>query len=114
MKKFIISVQEAIGQLQQENQKAFTVVMEHGTMSVEYFAPVVADTQQPHLQDELYIIVSGDAQLFRNGETTSCSEGDVIFVPAGMEHRFESFSMDFATWAIFYGQEGGESINRNL
>lgn len=114
MKKFIISVQEAIGQLQQENHKASTMVMEHGTMSVEYFAPIIADTQQPHLQDELYIIVSGNAQLFRNGETASCSKGDVIFVPAGMEHRFESFSMDFATWVIFYGQEGGESINRNL
>jgi len=26
-----------------------------------------------------------------------------------MEHRFEKFSDDFATWVIFYGKEGGET-----
>jgi hypothetical protein len=25
-----------------------------------------------------------------------------------MEHYFENFSDDFATWVIFYGEEGGE------
>ena len=27
---------------------------------------------------------------------------------AGVEHRFEDFSADFATWVFFYGPEGGE------
>jgi len=31
-----------------------------------------------------------------------------LFVPAGIEHRFENFTSDFATWVIFYGKEGGE------
>jgi len=26
-----------------------------------------------------------------------------------MDHRFENFTDDFATWVIFYGEEGGES-----
>jgi mannose-6-phosphate isomerase-like protein (cupin superfamily) len=34
--------------------------------------------------------------------------GDALFVPAGMKHRFENFSDDFATWIMFYGPEGGE------
>jgi len=34
--------------------------------------------------------------------------GDVIFAPAGIEHRFENFSDDFVTWVIFYGPVGGE------
>jgi hypothetical protein len=25
-----------------------------------------------------------------------------------MEHRFEDFTEDFATWVVFYGPEGGE------
>jgi hypothetical protein len=29
-------------------------------------------------------------------------------VAAGVQHRFEEFSDDFATWVIFYGPEGGE------
>ena len=32
-----------------------------------------------------------------------------MFVPAGVEHRFENFTEDFKTWVIFYGGDGGES-----
>lgn len=34
--------------------------------------------------------------------------GDLLFVPAGVVHRFEEFTDDFATWVMFYGPEGGE------
>jgi mannose-6-phosphate isomerase-like protein (cupin superfamily) len=36
--------------------------------------------------------------------------GEVLFVPAGVVHRFEDFSDDFATWVFFYGPEGGERV----
>ena len=39
----------------------------------------------------------------------SFKENDVLFVPAGIEHRFENFTDDFATWVIFYGEKGGEN-----
>ena len=39
---------------------------------------------------------------------TKFRQGDFLFVPAGIEHRFESFTNDFATWVIFYGPVGGE------
>jgi len=34
--------------------------------------------------------------------------GDVLFVAAGVEHRFSKFTDDFATWVFFYGPQGGE------
>jgi hypothetical protein len=34
--------------------------------------------------------------------------GDVLFAAAHVEHRFEGFSDDFATWVVFYGPPGGE------
>ena len=40
------------------------------------------------------------------------NQGQVLFVPAGIEHRFEDFSDDFSTWVIFYGPAGGESNER--
>ena len=83
----------------------FAEVMEDGKMTVEYYAPKLADEQTPHKKDELYIIASGSSGFYRNGETIECSQGDVIFVPAHMEHRFINFSDDFATWVIFYGDE---------
>ncbi|HXL57757.1 MAG TPA: cupin domain-containing protein [Chitinophagaceae bacterium] len=109
MEKFHISLTEAITQLSKETIQKFTVLLKHGTMSIEYFAPEKFDTQKPHKQDEIYIIASGSGTFFRNGERISFSTGDVLFVPTGMEHRFENFTDDFATWVIFYGKEGGEN-----
>jgi mannose-6-phosphate isomerase-like protein (cupin superfamily) len=51
------------------------------------------------------VIVSGYSEFYRNGEIINCGTGDVIFVPAGIEHRFINFSKDFATWVIFYGEK---------
>ena len=80
-------------------------VLQNGTMSVEYFAPQKTDTQSPHKQDELYIIIEGSSDFYRNNAIVKCKKGDVLFVPAKMEHRFINFSEDFATWVIFYGEE---------
>ena len=101
-------LQEALQQLQQEGGKPFTTVLQHGSMSVEYYKPEGEDLQTPHRQDELYVVASGTGTFYRNGERCTFGPGDVLFVPAGMEHRFENFSPDFATWVIFYGPDGGE------
>jgi mannose-6-phosphate isomerase-like protein (cupin superfamily) len=85
-----------------------TPVITHGTMTVEIFAPKETDFQTPHEQDELYIIVSGTGEFVRAGETVTFAPGDVIFVPAHMEHRFTQFTPDFVTWVVFYGAKGGE------
>jgi mannose-6-phosphate isomerase-like protein (cupin superfamily) len=103
-----ISLQNAIEQLKTETSFPFTKLMQHGSMSIEYFAPKEIDIQQPHLQDEIYVIASGKSIFFCGGEYMDCEKGDLLFVPAGTIHRFEHFSDDFATWVIFYGPQGGE------
>ncbi|ANU07298.1 cupin domain-containing protein [Paraurantiacibacter namhicola] len=86
----------------------FFAGLAHGTMTVELFRPEGEDTQQPHAQDELYIIRRGRSEFLRGGERVSVGEGDSLFVPAGMDHRFVDFSDDFDTWVVFWGPEGGE------
>lgn len=100
-----VSLTEAIELLKQHPEKPFVTVMHDETMSVEYFAPQKIDTQTPHQQDELYIIVRGHGSLVKEKETFEVKAGDVLFVKAGIEHRFENFSDDFATWVIFYGEK---------
>jgi mannose-6-phosphate isomerase-like protein (cupin superfamily) len=84
-------------------------VLRYGTMSVEIFAPKEQDFQTPHEQDELYFIVSGGGEFWLNGETLPFGAGDVIFVPAHVEHRFTTFTPDFVTWVVFYGPKDGEA-----
>ena len=73
----------------------------HGRLLL--FAPEGEDRQTPHTQDEFYIVVSGSGIFRRDGETVPFVAGDVLFVPAGVTHRFETFSDDFQTWVIFFG-----------
>ena len=102
-----VSVEEALQQLDKEN--LFATVLEHRTMSVEIYEPQGEDHQLPHEQDELYVVISGSGDFYNNGITKSFQEGDVLFVPAGVEHRFLNFTANFKTWVIFYGPKGGEA-----
>ncbi|MBO6585744.1 MAG: cupin domain-containing protein [Gracilimonas sp.] len=75
---------------------------------MEYYKPDQTDKQQPHEQDEIYVVISGSG-FFVNGDKRYPFEaGQVLFVPAGEVHRFEDFTEDFATWVFFYGPKGGE------
>jgi mannose-6-phosphate isomerase-like protein (cupin superfamily) len=85
-----------------------STLLARGSMTLEFYAPRGADHQTPHTKDEIYILMKGHG-WFRSGEDRYAVEtGDALFVPAGVEHRFEDFSDDFETWVIFYGPEGGE------
>ena len=82
--------------------------LRHGTMKLGLYAPRKRDTQGPHRQDELYIVIRGSGYFVKGTERRPCAAQDVIFVEAGTHHHFEEFSEDFATWVIFWGAEGGE------
>ncbi len=102
-----ISTIDALDKLSSSNQ-LFLELFTHGTLSVEVYKPDMIDAQQPHEKDEIYIVISGEGDFFLDGKTVKFQKGDFLFVPAGIEHRFENFSKDFSTWVIFYGPQGGE------
>ena len=81
----------------------------HGSMSLVLFTPRGRDYQSPHEQDELYVVHRGTGEFVLEGRGTAFGPGDVLFVPAGREHRFERFSDDLVVWAVFWGPAGGEA-----
>lgn len=84
-------------------------LFQHGTLDIEIYKPEGIDDQEPHDRDEVYVIATGSG-YFVNGESREKFEqGEVLFVPAGVVHRFENFTKDFSTWVIFYGPIGGEN-----
>ena len=90
----------------------FVAALTHGSLRVELYAPGSnadgRDRQQPHAQDELYVVQRGTSDFWRDGSTVAVQAGDILFVPAGVAHRFENFSPDFVTWVVFYGPSAGE------
>lgn len=49
------------------------------------------DRQQPHEDDEVYVVLEGRGTLDVEGAKTELREGNAIFVPAGAEHRFSGY-----------------------
>jgi mannose-6-phosphate isomerase-like protein (cupin superfamily) len=103
-----LTVREGLERLPGPQGERFAELFSHGTLSIEIYAPRGRDPQSPHTRDEVYVVVQGSGR-FRNGrERHPFGPGDVLFVPAGVEHRFEDFTDDLVVWVIFYGLEGGE------
>jgi mannose-6-phosphate isomerase-like protein (cupin superfamily) len=89
--------------------KEFVELFHHGSLAVEFYRPKKVDRQQPHTRDEVYVVASGSGFFNCGGRRQPFQAGEVLFAAAGVEHRFEEFSDDFATWVFFYGPEGGEA-----
>jgi mannose-6-phosphate isomerase-like protein (cupin superfamily) len=83
-------------------------IFEHGTLQIKMYRPVETDRQQPHDRDEVYFVASGSGWFVNGSDRHPFASGDMLFVPAGIVHRFEDFTDDFCTWVVFYGPEGGE------
>ncbi len=92
-----------------DTQHVFVELFSHGSLSIEIRKPILEDLQQPHIRDEVYVVIFGHGEFVNGTERIHFNAGDFLFVAAGVSHRFENFSEDFATWVMFYGPIGGEA-----
>jgi mannose-6-phosphate isomerase-like protein (cupin superfamily) len=65
-----------------------------------------ADPQSPHVQDEIYYVVTGRARFTSGGDDREVAAGDVLFVPAQEEHRFHSITERLSLLVVFAPAEG--------
>lgn len=59
------------------------------------------DNQTPHKEDEIYYVVRGKAKMRLGREEREVREADVIFVEAGLEHRFSDIGEELVLLVIF-------------
>jgi mannose-6-phosphate isomerase-like protein (cupin superfamily) len=90
------------------NGERYAELMRRGGLSVELYAPRGIDAQTPHARDEVYVVQRGEGWFVHGASRDRFGPGDVLFVAAGVPHRFDEFSDDLLTWVLFYGPEGGE------
>jgi mannose-6-phosphate isomerase-like protein (cupin superfamily) len=63
------------------------------------------DRQQPHADDEVYVVLEGRGVLTVEGEEFPLNEGDAIFVPAGAVHQFTGYEQ-LSVLVIFAKPQG--------
>jgi quercetin dioxygenase-like cupin family protein len=59
------------------------------------------DPQRPHHEDEMYYVVRGRARFRAADEDKTVSAGTVLFVAAGVEHRFYDVEEELAVLVFF-------------
>jgi mannose-6-phosphate isomerase-like protein (cupin superfamily) len=59
------------------------------------------DRQSPHREDEMYYVIRGRARFRAGDEDREVQAGSVLFVAAGVEHRFYDISEELAALVFF-------------
>jgi mannose-6-phosphate isomerase-like protein (cupin superfamily) len=69
------------------------------------------DTQRPHTEDEVYVVMAGRATFEAAGQRVPAARGTTLYVPAGQEHRFVDVAEDLVVLVVFappeYSQREG-------
>jgi mannose-6-phosphate isomerase-like protein (cupin superfamily) len=66
--------------------------------------PGQEDTQEPHPADELYYVVEGSGLMeLGKAKDKPVKKGSIIFVPAGLHHRFYGNKEDLIVLYMFAG-----------
>ena len=67
-----------------------------------YVVPAGAvDGQQPHREDEVYVVLRGSGRFTGAGSTVDIGPGSVLFVPAFEEHRFHHVTETLEVVVVF-------------
>jgi mannose-6-phosphate isomerase-like protein (cupin superfamily) len=75
-----------------------------------YVLPAGAtDPQQPHGEDEAYVVLSGRSRFTAGSETREVGPGDTIFVGAGVPHRFHDIGEELRLIVVFGPAEGSRA-----
>ncbi|CAM5377332.1 Cupin domain-containing protein OS=Streptomyces tendae OX=1932 GN=GUR47_21235 PE=4 SV=1 [Streptomyces tendae] len=85
------------------NDGAYLQFLRERNMSVGLYA-LDAGAQRPAAaarQDEVYFVVSGRAAITVGMETTQVARGSVVYVPAGVAHKFHHISEDLRVLVVF-------------
>ncbi len=106
---WLFALETARANLPHKPGRPFTEVLRHGSMRAGLYVPRLTDDQAPHDQDEIYVVMHGFGTFIRGEERSAFEPGDMLFVPAGVSHRFVDFTDDLVVWVVFWGPKGGEA-----
>jgi mannose-6-phosphate isomerase-like protein (cupin superfamily) len=83
----------AVKQRLAEAGGGYEIVHESAGLEVGVYVLVAPepDRQQPHEDDELYVVLEGTGVLQVEGKEVPVREGSAVFVEAGADHRFSAY-----------------------
>lgn len=93
--------------------RSFAEVLRVRAMSAGVYelAAGAEDLQQPHTEDEVYMVLRGRARATVAGDVVDVMSGSMLYVPAGVLHRFHDIEEELTVLVVFAPPEGTESAD---
>lgn len=91
---------------QRAGEDPYVQFLNRGSMSLGlYVLPAgTEDTQTPHLEDEIYYVVSGRGDILVDTERRPVKPGSIVFVEKHVDHRFVDITEDLSILVYFAPQ----------
>jgi mannose-6-phosphate isomerase-like protein (cupin superfamily) len=92
----------------QEEGRPYYEFLNRGSLSagIYYLAPDESDRQQPHTEDEVYYVLSGEGSIDIDGEQTRVRPGSVVFVAKHVPHHFHDYDEGLTLLVVFAPARG--------
>jgi mannose-6-phosphate isomerase-like protein (cupin superfamily) len=68
------------------------------------------DRQNPHTEDEVYVVLAGKALFTAGDDTRPVERGDTLYVAAGVAHRFHDIDEDLRLIVVFAPPEANAEV----
>ena len=96
------TIQQLIAE-QAAGERPYLEFLRNDSMSLGLYALPTGgvDPQQPHDEDEVYYIVSGQGQITVGDETQPVQPGSLVFVAAEVPHKFHDIREDLKILVFF-------------
>jgi mannose-6-phosphate isomerase-like protein (cupin superfamily) len=100
----------AVQQRLAEDKGGYEIVHQSSGLELGVYVLVAPepDRQQPHDDDEVYVVLEGTGVLEVEDEQVPVREGTAVFVEAGADHRFTAYE-HLAVLVIFDKTSAGPS-----
>ena len=88
---------------QASSGRAYLEFIRHPALSVGLYVlpPDGEDRQEPHAEDEVYHVVEGRSRMTVGSEQLDVGPGSVIYVAAGVPHRFHDIAAELRILVFF-------------
>ena len=94
---------QLLGDATRPEEAHYSEFLRHPSLSMGIYrlAAGALDSQQPHTEDEVYYIVSGQGSIRVGDEQQLVQAGSVVFVAANVPHRFFNITEEMTILVFF-------------
>lgn len=101
-----VSIDAIVEELESTDERHRELLDEESlTVEVGRYPGGSAAPKNPHNEDELYYVVSGNGKVRVGDETHSVEAGDLVYVEAGLEHDFFAIEETIVALIVFAAAE---------